>query len=411
MRSHGTFLFCVNRTITLVVIAVSLAAFAQAEKVIYRFAGGTDGFGPDGPVVIDKAGNLYGTTSSGGANNTYGTVFTLTRSGGSWMETVLYSFTGASDGANPYAGLIFDEAGNLYGTADGGGDFGCGTVFELTPSLGGWSEQTIYSFFGEGQGDGCNPFGGLTIDSSGNLFGTTQNGGVDNEGIVFELTPSAGGWTETVLWALTGGIDGGIPRAGVVFDSVGNIYLTASGAGFFGGGTVLRLAPVSGGGWTGASIFSFTGGNNGCHPLGGVVFDSVGNLYGTTQLCGADQVGTVFKLTPTVGQWKMSLIHTFTGASDGAEPLTGVVFDNAGNLWGTTFYGGLFGNGTVFRLTQPSGKGRWKEAEYSFKGGSDGASPSAGVALGSSSVGPIAFGTTTAGGMNGLGVVYQISLK
>jgi uncharacterized repeat protein (TIGR03803 family) len=407
MQALKTFLVFINFTVALFVAVLALTGFAQAEKVIYSFSGVADGYGPDAPLTLDSAGNLYGTTSAGGPNDGAGTVFMLTRSGATWTKTILYSFTGGSDGANPYSRVIFDGSGNLYGTTDGGGDFGCGTVFELTPSSGGWTQRTIYAFIGAGQGDGCNPFAGLTIDTTGNLFGTTQTGG-NGEGIVFELTPSGGGWTETVLWALNG-VEGGAPRSGVVFDNAGNIYGTASSGGVFGGGTVFRLTRASGGGWSGASIFSFTGGANGCSPFGGVVFDSVGNLYGTTQLCGTDEVGTVFRLTPTIGQWQMSVIHTFTGAVDGAYPLTGVVFDSAGNLWGTTYYGGLFGNGTVFRLSPPSNGRRWTESEYSFTGGNDGASPSAGVTFGNS--GTTVFGTTTGGGTNDLGVVYQISVK
>jgi uncharacterized repeat protein (TIGR03803 family) len=278
---------------------------------------------------------------------------------------------------------------------------------ELTPSSEGWTEQTLYGF--GGGDDGCNPRSSLTIDSSGNLYGTTQIGGPSNAGTVFEMTPSGGGWTETVLWALSG-VDGTSPLAGVVFDTAGNIYGTGYGGGLFGGGTVFRLTPSSGGGWTGATIFSFTGCDNGCYPYS-VVFDSVGNLYGTTQRCGADEVGTVFKLTPTVGQWKMSVLHTFTGAADGAYPNSGLIFDSAGNLWGTTEYGGSFGDGTVFRLNPPSSGSRWKESEYSFMGGSDGAYPVAGITFRNSSFGTLAFGGASSGGTNNLGVVYQISVQ
>jgi len=409
MQSQRALLPCL-RTITFFLVATFFSGSAKAEKVIYGFTGSADGYSPEAPLILDKAGNLYGTTALGGANN-FGTVFTLNRTGTNWTKTTLYSFTGGSDGANPYAGLVVDGAGNLYGTVDSEGEFGCGAVFELARSADGWTELTLYAFKGQsGFDDGCNPHSGLVIDSTGDLFGATGTGGVYNSGTVFELTPSLGGWSETQLWAFNG-TDGANPLGGVVFDNVGNIYGTTYSGGLFGGGTVFRLTPLTGGGWAESTIFSFTGGNNGCQPYAGVVFDTTGSLYGTTQRCGADVVGTVFKLTPTVGQWKMSMIHTFTGGSDGAYPWAGVIFDKGGNLWGTTFYGGLFGNGTVFRLSPPSGNGKWTETEYSFMGADDGAWPLAGVVFGNSTVGTLAFGTTTSGGPNNEGVVFQISAK
>jgi uncharacterized repeat protein (TIGR03803 family) len=394
-------------TLFLVIVVYASSALAVTEKVLHSFSGSPDGADPAASLVLDGLGNLYGTTYDGGAFG-YGTVFELTRSEG-WTEKILYSFGAAPDGENPRGGLVFDKAGNLYGTTEHGGPFsgedGYGTVFELSPSEAGWTEEIIYDF-GNSSGDGCFPVDSLTIDSLGNLYGTTANCGVEGGGTVFELSPSSGAWSETILWAFNF-TDGDSPEGGVVFDSAGNLYGTTYAGGFYAGGNVYKLFQESGD-WTETSIFSFTGGDNGCYPDGSVILDKAGNLYGTTSECGADDVGTVFKVTPTQeGQWTMSILHTFTGGTDGGRSAAGLIFDSVGNLYGTTFYGGLFGNGTVFSLTPKKG-GKWTEAEYSFVGGpDDGANPYAGVILGSGAV----FGTTSYGGASGQGTVYEITAK
>jgi uncharacterized repeat protein (TIGR03803 family) len=211
------------------------------ETVLHEFTGGTDGANPQGRLVMDKAGNFYGTTTAGGVSNA-GTVFKVTRRG---KETILYSFTGKPDGANPVAGLAIDSAGNLYGTTTAGGANGNGTVFKLaipTVSGGEWTEEVLYSF-GKSP-DGTVPVAGVTFDSSGNLYGTTSAGGTSGYGTVFQLTPSGSAWTETILHHFALKSDGGIPYAGLVLDSNGNLYgaATEGGAGGQnGGGTIFEL--------------------------------------------------------------------------------------------------------------------------------------------------------------------------
>jgi uncharacterized repeat protein (TIGR03803 family) len=293
-------------------------------------------------------GNLYGTTFAGGSyvcSGGCGTVFKLTPSG---TETVLYRFTGG-DGANPTAGLIADASGNLYGTTELGGGAngcsgGCGTVFKLTPS---GTETVLYRF--TGGSDGASPFAALIADGAGNLYGTTFFGGASGHGTVFKLTPSG---TETVLYSFTGGSDGANPLAGLIADAAGNIYgmTNNGGAGSF--GTVFKLIPSG----NLAVLHSFSGGSDGAFPgLGSLIADAAGNLYGMTvegggSGCGAIGCGTVFKLTPSGTE---TVLYRFTGGSDGAFPhaglIAGLIADAAGHLYGTTNGSGS-GNGTVFEI-------------------------------------------------------------
>jgi len=384
----------------LATLICATAAFAVTEKVLHSFTGSPDGDVPYGALVIDASGNLFGTTLEGGSGGD-GTVFELSPSGSGWTETVIHSFTGAPDGAEPWGSLVFDAAGNLYGTTQHGGTpSDGGVVFKLSPSGNGWSETVIYSF--ESGADGCQPTAGLTIDSLGNLYGTTTSCGI-NFGTVFELSPSGDAWNETTLWEF-GGVDGANPYSGVTFHGSGNLYGTTVNGGYFGLGNVFKLTNKSGS-WIESSVFSFTGGNNGCEPYGGLVFSTfTGDYVGTTKDCGADNVGTVFELTPTRGQWTMTILHSFTGAVDGALSTSGIVsvFESGnGRLYGTTQFGGFWGNGTVFSLNFPF----WRESEYSFVGApTDGANPYPGLTLGKGG----AFGTTSAGGTNNLGTVYEI---
>lgn len=275
--------------------ACKTALCPWSETVIYRFAGGSDGANPQyANLVFDAAGNLYGTTSSGGASG-LGTVYQLTPSNGGWTESVLYSFAGGSDGSQPWGGVIFDQADKLYGTTyEGGGGcngFGCGTVFELTPSGSGWTESVLYSF--QGKSDGGNSFAGLVADPSGNLYGSTAFGGSGAGGAVFELSPSKGSWTFTVLYGLDGG-EG--PNCSLIIDAAGNLYGTASqdGGGF---GIAFRLSPA-GSGWTATTLHNFSGGYDGALPLGSPLLDANGNLYGTAYDYGANDDGTVWEITP-----------------------------------------------------------------------------------------------------------------
>jgi len=258
------------------------------KTVLYAFEGGTDGAFPEGAdVLFDQAGNIYGTTYNGGNDDGDGTVYELMPQGSGWTESVLYRFSG-SDGNRPDAGLIFDPSGNLYGTTTVGGDLGCnvvyqpgcGTVYELTPSQSGWTENILYQF--QNGNDGSLPYAGLIFDPSGNLYGATNNGGTGGGGTVFELTPSNGTWALKTLYSFTGtaceGFFGGGPW-GTLFMDGGNLYGTTVCDGAYGYGTVFELTP-SGGGWSYTSLHDFTGGSDGGHPIGNVVFDS-GNLYGT----------------------------------------------------------------------------------------------------------------------------------
>jgi|SRR5579863_168382 hypothetical protein len=356
------------------------------ETVLYAFQGGADGGFPHGGLVFDSEGNLYGTASEGGDArfcSSYevpgcGVVFELMPTAtGQWTEKVLYSFRG-DDGDLPDSGLVFDRSGNLYGTTPLGGLMHCpvgtcGVVFELTPtSSGPWSETVLHRF--TGGIDGASPYATPMLDPAGNLYGTTLLGGSDNYGVVFELTPVSGdsenNWKETVLHSFTGGKDGSNPEAGVIADSKGNLYGTAGGGGnqtcYGGCGVVFELSPHGYGQWQEKVLHTFTGGKDGAAPVGSPILDAAGNLDGTAssggnQLCNVG-CGVVFRLTRSSGgTWKETVLHTFAG-NDGAYPESSPSLsrDRAGNLYGTTIYGGDLndcqsyyypGCGVVFEIT------------------------------------------------------------
>jgi uncharacterized repeat protein (TIGR03803 family) len=313
------------------------------ESVLHNFSGGTDGATPYGNLAIDKSGNLYGTTTAGGASG-LGTVFEVSGS----TETVLYSFNGGTDGADPIAGLIQDATGNLYGTTSQGGVNGNGTVFELAAPKakgGSWTESVLYSF-GAGS-DGSDPFGGLSFDSAGNLYGTTSAGGAYGFGTVFQLVAGAN-WTENILYNFQDANDGAVPYAGLISDKAGNFYGAATEGGANGGGTVFELTP-SKGSWTFNVLYSEPGwGISG--TFRNVVLDASGNLYATTHCDGAYNAGTVYELTPSGGTWTYNLLYTFTGGTDGLYSVSNLVM-NQGKLYGTTLYGGASGNGVVYEVT------------------------------------------------------------
>lgn len=247
--------------------------------------------------------------------------------GGGWTERVLHNFGNGVDGASPWAGLIIDATGNLYGTTHDGGTYGVGTVFELTPTGGGgWTEKVLHSF---NFTDGGGPYGGLVMDAAGNLYGTTYAGGSGGWGTVFELTPTGGGgWTEKVLFSF-GDIGGG-PYAGLIFDSAGNLYGTTIGGGTYGYGRVFELTPTGGGGWTEKVLHSFgiINATDGAGPYAGLIFDSAGNLYGTTYsgpVINGAYVGTVFELQPTGGGWRETVLYSFSNGTDGSSPYGGLV--------------------------------------------------------------------------------------
>jgi uncharacterized repeat protein (TIGR03803 family) len=367
-----------------------LADQAQTETVLHAFNSGADGCVPYGGVVLDSNGNLYGTTSQRGGTANGGTVFDLTPSG---TFTVLHSFTGAPDGSFPAAGVVRDSKGNLYGTtANGGASYG-GTVFKVTPSK---TETVLHSF--DCGTDGCSPNGGVVLDSEDNLYGATYFGGVgvhgkSGFGTVFKLTPSD---TFTVVYTFTGGADGGGPLAGVVRDSKGNLYGTTNGGGASGFGTVFKVTPSR----TETVLHSFApNGKDGFNPRRGLSRDSKGNVYGITPLGGTIGIGTVFEVTASDTE---TILHNFAGGADGLLPDASLVFDKKGNLYGTTSNGGSSDLGTVFELT-PSGV---ETVLHSFApNGTDGYNPIAGLAIDKASN---LYGTTESVGSSGCGVVFKV---
>jgi uncharacterized repeat protein (TIGR03803 family) len=324
------------------------------ETVLYTFCSAqncTDGANPTySYVIFDSAGNLYGTTISGGAYG-YGVVFELSSLAGIWTETVLYSFTGGADGSFPVNGLVMDAAGNLYGTVtstDGGSDGG--GVFELSPSTGVWTEQLIYNVSG-----GPGNYSGLSMDTAGNIFGATAS-------TVFELSPKvAGGWNPTVVYTFSSdGKYGYRPENAPVVDQAGNLYGTTVAGGAKNAGTVYKLIPEKTGKWKEKVLYSFKGKRDSASPWGGVVLDAAGNIYGTTTF--ADHschcAGTVFELVAPVGTggYKEKVLWDFNRSSSGYNPLGSLVLDSAGNLYGTAEYGGInaYGgpdSGVVFEVT------------------------------------------------------------
>ena len=335
------------------------------EKVLHSFGNGSDGAQPLGGLLMSPQGILVGTTSAGGANGA-GTVFALVpKAGGGWAEKILYSFGGRPDGSGPGSALISDASGNLYGTTGAGGAFGMGTVFELVRrSGGGWAEKVLYSF-GSSVTDGFGPAGNLVFGPGGSLFGVTGEGGQMfcnlNCGTVYQLTPTNGVWTETIIHVFGTGSDGYQPAAGVIIDSWGNLYGTT----FYGGvltaygltggpGIAYELTPQSDGTWTETILYNF-GGNagDGTNPDSGLLFDSAGNLYGETAQGGSGGgAGTVFKLTDVKTQgWTETVLHSFPASiQDGVSPMGGLVPDSTGNLYGVTNSGGTYGGGTVFGI-------------------------------------------------------------
>jgi uncharacterized repeat protein (TIGR03803 family) len=306
------------------------------ETVLYTFTGKpADGSLPMAGLIRDAAGNLYGTTFYGGTLD-FGTVFKLDPTG---VETILHGFTGGTDGANPGAGLVRDRAGNLYGTTFYGGESGFGTVYKLDRN---GVETVLHSFTGSPM-DGQEPTAGLVRDAAGNFYGTTVTGGASDLGTVYKLDASG---TESVLYSFTGHPDGKFPWAGLVRDAAGNFYGTTLYGGVSDFGTVYKL-DTSG---TEAVLHSFNGHPDGRLPYGGLLPDLAGSLYGTTSQGGTFHYGTAFKLDTT---GKFTVLHNFTfGATDGITPMGGLIRDTAGNLYGTTLQGGAFSVGAVFKLSR-----------------------------------------------------------
>ncbi len=473
-----------NRLWLAIFITCALASAAYAasprEKVLYQFQGTPNGAGPQSSLIVDSTHHLYGTTPHGGqgkcGSSGCGTVFELippAPGAGKWTEKVLYSFQGGNDGALPQAGLVLDRSGNLYGTtASGGGNStafgcaldgnaGCGTVFRLsrpTTKGGVWTETVLYAF--QGNPDGSQPMGSLIIDVKGNLYGTTAEGGAGyctNQnpdsgcGSVFELSSplqQGADWTEDILYAFNGSpADGEVPMGGLIFDRKGNLYGTTSAGGpscggtDFCGGTVFQLTPPArkGNPWTETELTTFLGaplGEGSTFPGASLIFDKQGNLYGTTLLGGNGacntyeeetfpSCGTIFSLSPPTsgGAWTLTAIYSFNGTADGGYPAyygsANLAIDDQGNLYGTTPVAGdqpgcSFltripdpGCGTVWKLTPPPTSGEvWTETTlHAFAGTTDGAAPLSGVIFKDG----ILFGTTTGqGSSESSGTVFSI---
>jgi len=372
---------------------------AQATEVVaYNFTSNPDGANPGSSLTLHD-GNFYGTTYSGGLG--FGTVFELAPNGsGGWTETVLYTFCSAAscaDGENPtYSNVIFDTQGNMYGTTYGGGANGYGVVFELTPAGESWTETVLYSF--ANTPDGANPVNGLVMDTAGNLYGVTYAGGTGGNGTVFELSPSGGSWTEQVIANISA------TYAGLTMNG-GNLY----GAGY---GSVFELTPPGGEGlWNRFTLHSFVAADaatEGSNPNGTPVFDTAGNLYGTTESGGKYGYGTVYKLTPGAKgkPWTEKLLASFEATN--ANPLAGIVFDANGNIYGTSTAGGTgtLKEGTVFELVYQASTGTYKGKVLLTFTGEDGNTPDSSLILDSSGN---LWGTTYLGGSSGYGTVFEVN--
>ncbi len=423
-----------------ITLSMAVRSQAQTQKVLHTFTGSWDGSYPQGSLILDSAGNLYGNTNAGGGVPVCpgeggigcGVVFELSPTGtGTWKETALFRFASNATGAGPQGSLLFDSVGNLYGlTPVGGGSGlcggdvnGCGIAYELSPSSSGGSwTQSILEVFNDGP-EGAIPSAGFIADAAGNLYSTASQSNFGG-GNVFELSKTSSGWQFNVLYNFTGGADGGDPVANLVFDAAGNLYGTTlvggnlAGCSGAGCGVVFELSPTSSGTWTETVLHTFSGGRDGGQPFSALIFDAAGNLYGTASnsagtACFDSGCGLVFELSPTgTGTWKEKVLHTFTGGGDGASPLAGVTMDAAGNLYGTTAGGGNLtgvcapneGCGVVFKLA-PNSTGNWSETVlHRFSGGKDGSSPFSGLILDASGN---LYGSTYYGGANGLGVIFE----
>ena len=403
--------------------AATQSAQAQNYQVLYSFTGGMDGAIPYAGLTRDPQGNLYGTTVSGGSgscNRGCGTVFELSPSASGWTFNTLYQFQGGSDAATPLARVIFGPNGSLYGTTYFGGfaqtisnqcayQGRCGTVFKLTPPPPNcqqncsWTETVLHRF--SQAGDGANPMSELVFDQSGNMYGTTYYGGSRRLGAVYELSPSNGGWTESVIHSFIG-LDGQYPESGVTLDQSGNLYGTTQSNLALNYGMVYKLLHTDDG-WSEQLLFNFSLNyyDYGSQPLGGVVFDHEGNLYGATYQGGYDNGGTAYELSPSNGLWNISRLAILGGSAGAYDNLTA---DTAGNFYGTTNGDGAYNNGNVFKLWRQTPQGAWHYTDlYDFNAAGGGAYGPYG------SVTPDAdgnlYGTAASGGSGGYGVVWEIT--
>jgi uncharacterized repeat protein (TIGR03803 family) len=413
-------------------LTLAAPSLAATRKVLHAFTGSPDGLAPESDLIMDAHGNLYGTTYAGGTGACEygcGTVFELSpNSTGGYTEHILHSFEGPlMDGQQPMAPLTFDAQGNLYGTTLSGGQSvtaASGTVFKLAPNADGtWTETILHSFNGGllGGTDGGEPQAGLVFDTAGNLYGTTAGGGTgigcaggNGCGTVFELTPLAsGGWGETILHNFTNDHqDGWNPYAKLIMDRLGNLYGTTFVGGAAGGGTVFRLSRTEDG-WQESILYSFSCGADGCSPYSGVVFDAAGNLYGTTVGGGNESGdGVVYKLSRNAaGEWVQTVLHAFMGGGDGSYAYGNPILDASGNVYGTTLDGGgdngtcPAGCGILYKLAPGAGGGFTESVPAHFGNGEGGSGPLTGLLMdGSGNL----YGTAAFSGPHGDGAVFEV---
>jgi uncharacterized repeat protein (TIGR03803 family) len=394
------------------VFALSLATVTAATtNVIFSFDE-DEGEYADTDLDTDSAGNIYGTTVLGGDHGG-GTVFRLSPTAKGWVHTVLYSFTGGADGGEPYKGVTVDSEGNLYGTAVTGGsgscEGGCGVAYKLTNSGGTWTQTVIHAF--TGGDDGSGPGARLTVDQSGNVYGMAPTGGAYGSGTIYKIRQLDNGtWTLKVIHPFTGGADGGTGSAGRMILRGGHLYGAATTGGTYGSGVVfdltLKRVTEPSGEWHFRTLYSFRGQPDGVFPYGALLFDASGNIYGTTYYGGANGIGTVYKLSPQpTGEWDENVLYSFQEGADGNSPISNLVFDQSGNLYGTTSEGGL-GSGTIFKLSPVSG-GQWTETVvHAFQGPPDG-----GFSYNGMVVDPFGnfYGATVHGGDNNDGSIYKFT--
>ena len=389
-------------------LVLANSVWAGQYTVLHSFGSGGDGAGLWGRVSIDKKGQVFGATSGGGPEG-YGVVFKLSAAPhGNWKESILHSFAnGDPNGSEPNGGLVQGKDGHWYGTTWVGGAFGAGTIFDLTHTPSGWEENVLYSF-GTQPDDGGEPVAGLVMDSAGNLYGTAGYGST-----AFELTPSPGGWDEIVLhhFGVDSG-DGEAPYAGLIRDPSGNLYGTTLGGGGKcqgnGCGTVYKLKPQPDGSWKETVLHRFNNdGKDGVEPGWGSLFmDQTGRLYGTTRAGGPAVAGIIFRLTHQPdGHWKESILYNFKKDASGYSPNTGVIVDSAGNLYGTTDYGGAGDCGVIYKLA-PGKKGNWSYTVLHTFNGSDGCLPEGNLVPDKKGN---YYGVTALGGDYGGGVVFELT--
>lgn len=389
-------------------LCLTVNLWAASETILHNFGRTGDGTVPLATLIADTNGNFYGTTFDGGSRNA-GIVFKTSPNGsGGWTTTVLHNFGAGTDGVGPCASLTMDSSGNLYGTTLDGGGHNAGTIFETSPNgSGGWTTRVLHNF-GETDTDGMQPYAGLVMDGSGNLYGTTFFGGSNAVGTVFELTPDGNGsWTEKIIHDFkNSSTDGFGPSSNLIFHS-GQLYGTTAYGGPNNSGTVFYVSPCGTckSGWAENLRWSFNlNGPDGAVSVSTVTIDDSRNIYGTVNRGGANGGGTVFELSPVNGQWTETILRSLGNGTDAAIPLAGVLLID-GNVYGTTASGGANNQGTVFELT-PSSGGHWiQNILHSFGGGNDGIAPYAGLI--SDSQGNL-YCTTSAGGSHSQGTALEV---